>query len=180
MKFTIKKTAVLIFIAVFGVTGFVFADNPAKRVQGPDITKPELSIDPKKLKLRTDLSVYHIHSNSCLCTEDLSNVDAFLMNGMWVDIRNAACPDTNTQANASGRLRVSYFDMLQGRMVNRLVPFTVNMNGTKSIKAVSGYVLVKKSIGIKAEIHRIDAPVKDCNSGNDSLAVKRCLPDIVQ
>jgi len=182
MKWTSKKTVVLMFAVMFSFTGFVFADSPAKNIQGPDVTRPELKVDTERLKpfkLRTDLSVSHIWSSRCLCTEDLAGVGAFLMKNMWITIENRACPNGN-QANASGRLKVSYFDMVQGRMVNKLVPFTINMNSRTSVKAVNGHVLVKKSTGIKAEIQEVKAPVTDCKSTNDRMVVHRCMRDIVR
>ncbi len=182
MKRTIKKAALLMFVAVFGFTGFVFADTPAGNIQGPEITKPTLRVDPNQLRLATDLGVEHIFSNSCLCTEDLASVGAFLMNDMWVSVTNRACT-SGAQVSVSGKLKIAYFDMVQGRMLNRLVNFSVNKNGRTKVKAVSGYVLVKKSTGIKAEIHEINPsgsrPVTDCNSSNDSLTVHRCMPDLV-
>jgi hypothetical protein len=179
MKWMSNKTVILMFAAMFGFTGFVFAGSPAKNIQGPAVKRPELKVDPEQMKLRTDLSVSHIWSSRCLCTEDLASVGAFLMKNMWITIENRACTNGN-QANASGKLKISYFDMVQGRMVNKLVPFTINMNSRTSVKAVTGHVLVKKSTGIKAEIQEVKAPVTDCNSANNRMVVHRCMRDIVR
>jgi hypothetical protein len=178
MKMFTKTTFTMILALMLLSVGTLFADTPAKKLDTPKVTVPTYQIDPAKLKLKTDLVVESIYGLSCICDQDLGRVDAFLMNELWVTLGNWPCSD-GAKANATGRLKVTYFDLTAGSMVNRTISFTLSGNSRQAIKITNGYLLVKKSSGIKAEIIEINSPVTDCNPSNNSKTVYRCeMPPI--
>jgi hypothetical protein len=134
------------------------------------------------LPTKADLAVTGIFATSCKC--DLPEFDMFFMNDISVEISKK---DISTPAAARtepsvvvGTLIVTYQNPITGREEKRNVMFqNSNLNtstGTASLKIFMGPVLVKKSVGVKAEIF-LNAPnyaATDPNAANNVMIKKAC------
>ena len=166
-------TAVLgLSLAIFLTTSMAFSKTPIKPIQS---RVPAARVQtPIQMMLSADPLVEQIYSLQCPCSGDLSSTNAFLMKDMWVTLYNGVCPG-GKMAQISATLKVRYYDLRTVRWEEKNIPFTMAANSRKAIKVISGNILVKKSSGITAEIVNIQAPVKDCNPGNNRKTVRECL-----
>lgn len=170
-----KKLASIVLavsVTVIFLAGTIFY------VQAQEYKTPRMKLDPKQVqapiaKPKADLRVDVIHSTSCAC--DLPGIDAFYMGNILVDVSNGS------GAATAGTLTVTYHDLSVGHMVtvtkpiSTLNPYPTNPWCLQMFKVVDTPVLVKKSVGIKAEI-KPSPPVTDSNPANNVKIEKRCAP----
>ena len=117
---------------------------------------------------KSDLGVRAIVAQSCKC--DLGDVDALYVNKIKVRVYNSY-PGNRTTA---GTLKVTYHDLRSGMLktVTKPVP-SVAIGGEVDVIAVNSPVLVKKSVGIKAEV--IATTVPDANNTNNTRTWMPCM-----
>lgn len=166
-------TALMSCVLFVAVAAMVFAAPPAANVA---IDKKELNVQP--IALKADPLIEEIYSMSCACKDDLGRANAMMMNDIWVTLFNGVCPD-GKRSGVKATLKVSWFDLSLGRMVEQNVLVNMGANSRQAFRIMAASVLVKKSTGIKAEIVNIQAPVTDCNPANNVKTVTQCnLPPI--
>ena len=142
--------------------------------------KTNLKVRKFQLKLSTDLRVDVIHASRCKC--DLSDVGAFYMSNIMVDVSNHKLRGVGTTTESV--LTVKYFDMNRGRMVTitknlpRMNPYPKNPWTLQRFMVVNHPVLVKTSVGITAEIKPKTSNVSDPVPANNKKTIKRCSPMI--
>jgi hypothetical protein len=141
---------------------------------------PEIERPPVRLRTEADLGITAIFASNCKC--DLSDVDALYMGDISVDIGKKDIRVSEESRREPGRvagfLTVTYHDLLAGRSVTQTLMLQNNIftGGVGTIRVVRNPVLVKKSMGIRAEI-RLNSPGYadvDPNSGNNVMIVKDC------
>jgi hypothetical protein len=131
-----------------------------------------------QLKLKTDLRVDVIHSSRC-ANCDLPGIDAFYMGNILVDVSNYKAAGVG--APTESILTVTYFDLMQGQMVTitknlrKMHPYPTNPWTLQRYTVVNHPVLVKKSVGIKAEIKPRNTSIKDPVPANNMKTVKKCM-----
>ncbi|MCP5052138.1 MAG: hypothetical protein GY940_33535 [bacterium] len=167
---------------VFGLVLCVLASVPVMDLQAQvkQVSPQKLKIPAGKLQLkfRTDLRVDVIHSSRCKC--DLSDVNAFYMANIMVDVSNHKTGGVG--AATASVLTVKYFDMNQGRMVTVtknlavLNPYPKNPWTFQRVVVVNRPVLVKKSVGITAVIKPKSTRVSDPVPANNRKIVRKCSP----
>ncbi|MFB3884112.1 MAG: hypothetical protein ACE144_02720 [Thermodesulfobacteriota bacterium] len=128
---------------------------------------------------QADLSVNGIYAERCKC--DLTDVDALYVGNITVDVgkRDISTPERiRTEPSAVvGTLRVSYHNLLLGRVETRTMMIQNSHMHTGSVTAVATPVLIKKSVGIRAEI-QLNSPGyanTDPNSANNVKIQKECV-----
>ncbi len=136
--------------------GAVLSEAPALAIEAQ---RPAVAPRaPAALPTQADLSVNAIHAKQCKC--DISDVDALYMGDIRVDVakRDISTPAAaRTQAGVVvGYLKVTYHDLAAGRPVTHNL-MVQNENMGKTVRVVDRPVLVKKSVGIKAEL-RLNSP----------------------
>ncbi len=156
-------------LAVLGAALLAAASpSPAIEARSP-------AVAAVKPATQADLSVTAIHASRC--KSDLSDVDAFYMGDINV---NVAKRDISTPASARtepsvvvGTLKVTYHDLLAGRVVTQNLMIANSNIG--SVAVVRTPVLVKKSVGIKAEflLNPLYATT-DPNTANNVLIKNEC------
>lgn len=176
MHVTLAASFVVIFLGVFGVI------NPLSWVRAEQMQLPPQHQAPQQVgpaattgivQPRTDLSVDYIHASQCPCLEDLGSVDAILMKGVYVVVKNNRCPG-GASANASGKVKVTGFDFGTNSFKTVTKPFpAIAPGGSQTVMITAQNYLVKKSTGIKAEVIP-DPPVQDCNPANNIKTVNTC------
>lgn len=134
------------------------------------------AVDPKTLqepmeKPSTNLGVEKIYSSLCKC--DLSDVDALYMNQIIVYVSNHAPSGGSGISSAKGVLKVTYHDLIKGRLetVSRNVEVPLGMSAPFGI--LDGPVLVRKSLGVKAEV-QISGFAVDSYPANNVKTVYNC------
>ena len=131
-----------------------------------------------QLKLKTDLRVDVIHSSRCASC-DLPGIDAFYMGNILVDVSNHKAAGVGVPTESI--LKVTYFDLMQGQMVTvtknltKMHPYPTNPWTLQRYTVVSNPVLVKKSVGIKAEIKPRPTNITDPVPANNIKIVKKCM-----
>ena len=170
-----KKTTIAILIVLItfclAITTSTAADK--KKIAPTKIAPSKVTDIGKmvvKLPPRADLKVDVIHAYRCAC--DLDGVDAFYMSNIMVDLSNGSGVATTST------LTVTYYDVLAGpqtvsKSISSLNPYPTNPWALQRFVVVSHPVLVKKSVGIKAEI-KPTSPTTDSNPANNIKVVKRC------
>jgi hypothetical protein len=140
----------------------------------------EFSLERVRLRTEADLSVTAIFAYGCKC--DLSDVDILYMGGISVDIgkRDISTPEAIRREPSAvvGILTVTYHDFLAGRLVTRtLSPQNHHFTGgVGTVEIISRPVVIKKSVGIRAEF-RLNTPGYadvDPNSGNNVMTKYTC------
>ena len=156
--------------ALLGLVGLASVSS-ADPLQFTQLQLPKGELQMEVIK-KSDLSARNIIAQSCKC--DLRDVDALYMNKIIVRVGNNY-PGNRTTA---GTLRVTYHDLRSGMLktVTKPIP-PVKISTSVYVTAVNGPVLVKKSVGIKAEV--IATTVPDVNSVNNVLIVRDCYTVIV-
>jgi hypothetical protein len=126
-------------------------------------------------KPRTDLKVDAIHSHRCKC--DLSDVDAFYMGNIMVNVSNNYMQSGGVSTTAT--LTVTYHDLSSGgpvtvtKNIPTLNPYPTNPWALQNFVVVDHPVLVKRSGGIRAEIQPTGIVV-DSNPANNIMIVRDC------
>lgn len=129
-----------------------------------------------KLQLKTDLRVDVIHSGRCVC--DLPGVAAFYVGNIMVDVSNHKVAGRGVATESV--LTVKYFDLMAGRMVTvtknlpKMHPYPTNPWTLQRYIVVNHPVLVKKSIGISAEIKPKPTNITDPAPGNNKKVIHKC------
>jgi hypothetical protein len=146
------------------------------------VTQPQTikKVDTARLQLnlKTDLRVDVIHSSRC-SNCDLPGIDAFYMGNILVDVSNHKVGAVG--AAAESILTVTYFDLMQGQMVTvtknlpKMHPYPTNPWTLQRYVVVNTPVLVKKSVGIKAEIKPKSTNITDPVPANNIKIVKQCM-----
>jgi hypothetical protein len=157
-------------LAVLLVIGFIstisFAIEPAQKPPGAD---------PKKLqepapRPKTDLRVEGIYASHCKC--DLSDVDALYMNEIIVYIGNYPYRGTSGVDPAQIVLRVTYHDLQTGRLETVTKNVSLGLGKSTPVGVVNRSVLVKKSVGVRAEVS--EAFAVDSRPANNVKTVREC------
>jgi hypothetical protein len=133
---------------------------------------PDLPSIRGQIMLTSDLAVRNIFAQSCKC--DLGDVDALYLNTIKVRVDNAAPSNAATE----GTLVVTYHDLRTGSPVTVTRPIPrLEIGRSVEIVAVSGPVLAKKSVGIKAEVRA--TTTTDRFAGNNILIERTCYSAII-
>ena len=156
-----------VLLGLIGVTSVSFADPP----QSTQLQLPKGKFHMEIIK-KSDLSSRNIIAQSCKC--DLKDVDALYMNKIKVRVGNNYPGNRAT----AGTLKVTYHDLRSGMLktVTKPIP-SVKIGTSVYVTAVNGPVLVKRSVGIKAEV--IATTVPDTNSANNVVTERNCYTTIV-
>lgn len=135
--------------------------------------------DRRPLSFSTDLAVSSIFAANCKC--DLSDVNAFYMNKIIVNITNNYEKSGGVEVGAE--IKLTYFDLGTGRLetvtkpIPSIKPYPTNP-WTISVTMVDRPVLVKKSTGIKAEVKAITTGLpgrfNDPDLSNNVKTVNEC------
>ena len=160
MKSNFKLALLSAIVALWGNISISFADTPA------------LPLIHGKVMLTSDLEVRNIFAQACKC--DLTDVDALYLNTIKVRVGNSSFGNAATE----GILVATYHDLRTGApaTVTRPIP-RLNVGQSVEIVAVSGPVLAKRSVGIKAEVRA--TTVADPYPGNNALIERSCYSAIV-
>lgn len=181
MKLLKTKKMLVVSIAVISLLSFGIAmANTAKVVKQKavisDAVKTKAIVKPH---LVCDLEVTHISAGQCFCNDSLSNVGAMLYKDMWVRVGNFLC--SGKGANVNALLDVQYFDLMAHHLVTTTIPVTIDKNRSKMVKVKTGFLLIKQTPGIKAEIRfGTNGIITDCNGANNRKIQRQCQLRIVQ
>ncbi|NWF93655.1 MAG: hypothetical protein HXY46_12105 [Syntrophaceae bacterium] len=134
-------------------------------------------VDPKTLrepipKPTTNLGVDNIYASFCKC--DLSDLDAFYMNQIIVYVSNHPPSGGSGIRSAKGVLKVTYHDLIKGRVETVIRDVEVPLGVSLPFGVVTGPVLVKKSLGVKAEVE-ISGFAVDSYPANNVKTVRECV-----
>ncbi|MGQ9800597.1 MAG: hypothetical protein ACUVRL_02865 [Candidatus Saccharicenans sp.] len=160
-----KRVNLLVMVCFLG---FLLMVNSAGWSQIKEVTAP---IVTQKL---ADLGVLEIYGHGCAC--DLPGIDALYFDKVQVEV-SAAIKFTVEDSAVIGVLKVSYFDLMKGRTESREVMLQAYLfRGCTSnlVDVVGGPILVKKSVGITAEVKVAGAATGDPNLANNSTKVDTC------
>jgi hypothetical protein len=177
-----KMKKIFVFSIVFCLCAAFLVTTLQSQVKTTQKLKPVQKIDARRLQLKfkTDLRVDVIHSSRCKC--DLSDVNAFYMANIMVDVSNHKTGGVG--APTESVLTVTYFDMNLGRLVTitknlpKMHPYPTNPWTLQRYVVVNHPVLVKKSVGITARIKPRPTNVFDPVSTNNVKTVRKCSPMI--
>jgi hypothetical protein len=158
---TLLKLSTLLMLS--GIIASAYADK---------LPVPSLPPIQGQIVVASDLVVRNIYAQSCKC--DLSDVDALYMNKIKVRIGNNYPGNVATE----GTLIVTYHDLRTGSPVTVTRPIPrLEIGRSIEIVAVHGPVLVRKSLGIKAEVQA--TTVSDQTPGNNVLIERTCYTNII-
>jgi hypothetical protein len=118
-------------------------------------------------KVQADLGVEGIYAYSCAC--DLPGVDALYMNKITVEV-SAKFKARLDDSAVIGTLKVTYYDLMTGRLETRAVMLQAYLFRGRSsnvVEVVSSAVLIKKSVGVRAEVQASGAISSDPNPANN-------------
>jgi hypothetical protein len=128
---------------------------------------------------QADLSINGIYAIECKC--DLSDVDALYMRDITVDVgkRDISTPDRlrSEPSAVVGTLRVSYHNLRAGRVETRTMMIQNSHMHIGSVRVIATPVLVRKSVGVRAEI-QLNSPGYadvDPNLANNVMVQKNCV-----
>lgn len=166
-----KRQSILIGLLVLslgvGILGY-FSPVPVIGQQ-PEMTPvTEVQVQPRLPERVVDLGIGQISSvRACKC--DLDDVDALYMGGIEVEVINHG-----PRGRAGGTLRVRFHNLSTGRSqtITRQVPVLDSHRNTRVV-VVENPVLVKKSVGITAEII-LPRGVRDSNLANNVKTIHSC------
>ncbi len=160
--------AVLVVIVVLFMTGVVLGQPP---VPGP-LPPPPPPPPPAK---NVDMRVFNVgnrqwEGRECsACSDILSRVDAIFLNDLTVGVY---CDGYSSRVReATGTVRVTYYDLSQGRTVTKTKSFTVACMGQPRdvlVQVVNHPLLIKRSSGIRAEVIP-GFGFRDTNRDNNTL-----------
>ncbi|MGB9894175.1 MAG: hypothetical protein ACPLRA_07140 [Candidatus Saccharicenans sp.] len=142
---------------------FSYASAQTKQVAAPIVTQ----------KL-ADLGVVEIYAYGCAC--DLTGIDALYFNKVQVEV-SGQIKFTVDDSAVIGKLKVTYFDLMSGRTETResmLQAYLFRGRTTAVVEVISVPILVKKSVGITAEVTVTGAANGDPNPTNNSKKVTTC------
>lgn len=172
-KFFIFSAIIFVCITLMALNTHLFSQQ---------VTQPQTikKVDAARLQLnlKTDLRVDVIHSSRC-SNCDLPGIDAFYMGNILVDVSNHKAAGVG--APTESILTVTYFDLMQGQMVTvtknlpKMHPYPTNPWTLQRYTVVNSPVLVKKSVGIKAEIKPKTTTITDPVPANNIKIVKQCM-----
>jgi len=178
MSFLKKQNAVsaLVAAAVLLISTAVFAETVKPTVRS-DLKKTPGSVNVQPgmvAKAKTDMVVESINNSVhvCACSDSLEPLGVMLFDSLWVTLGNWPCDD-GSKANATGQLKVTYYDVAAGNQVTRNVAFSLNGNSRQAIKIQDGPILIKQSPGVSATI--TDISVEDCDTANNTKTIKECV-----
>jgi len=167
----LRKRGGVLFLLMFLFwlfSTFAVASDNVKDVKQP--------ITTQKL---VDLAVVEIYAFSCAC--DLPGIDALYFNKISVEL-TAQIKFPVDDSSVIGILKVSYFDLLSGRTENREVMLQANLfrgRASALVDVVTTPLLVKKSVGITAEVKVAGAATGDPNLANNKKKVNVCKVRII-
>ena len=118
-------------------------------------------------KAQADLGVEGIYAYSCAC--DLPGVDALYMNKITVEV-SAKIKTRLDDSEVIGTLKVTYHDLMTGRLETRTAMLQANLFRGRSsnvVEMVSNALLIKKSVGVRAEVKPAGAVSGDPNPANN-------------
>lgn len=165
----IRGSLIAIFlVALFSLS---FAASPVERV-APTVTAT--------LPTQADLSINGIYALECKC--DLTDVDALYMKDISVDVgkRDISTPERlrSEPSAVVGTLRVTYHNYLVGRVeTHTLMIQNSHIHGGGMVRVVRNPVLIKKSVGVRAEI-QLNSPGYaniDPNPANNVMIQRNCV-----
>jgi hypothetical protein len=193
MKRLIGTGTLLTIMGVFFVAGLLWAGDTsfekarmslsgqylAKKAKPPKVEhdKP-LSNEELRSMPTSDVRIGKIAAGSCYCESSLRRVDAICLRGIKVELSNVPCESGGSAPEVSGRVEITYFDLERHRMVNHLKSFALSGGEQQWITMVDGYVLLKKSTGIEAQIITTEG-VMDCNRRNNELEINECREELL-
>ena len=161
-----KKNGCFLFLSVFLISLlmiFSYAPGQIKEVAKPIVT-------PKQV----DFGVVEIYAYGCAC--DLPGIDALYFNKVQVEL-SATIKFTAADSDVIGILKVSYFDLMKGRTESHQVMLQANLFRGRTVNlvdVVSVPILVKKSVGITAEVKVSGAATADPNLANNVKKQDTC------
>jgi hypothetical protein len=156
---------VLVFL-IFGLSSMGWAQP---KVGGPTGSATAVA-QPKR---SADLKVDNIYAGNCAC--DLAGVDALYMRDISVHF-SGTIKFLTTPGDVVATLKLTYFDLMLGRSETRTVMIQAGhlARGSGQALMVSGPVLIKKSIGVTAEIMPAGLVEVDPNLTNNKKKVTEC------
>lgn len=161
-----RKRMNFLFVVFF--MAFLLMVSSSASSQIKDVTKP---IIPQKL---ADLGVLEIYAHDCAC--DLPGIDALYFYKVQVEV-SATIKFPIEDASVIGILKVSYFDLMKCRTESRevmLQAYLFRGRTSNLIDVVTVPILVKKSVGITAEVKVGGEVTGDPNLANNSKKVDTC------
>jgi hypothetical protein len=164
----INKGLVVIGL-IFFVLGMVSSGSAAPKA-GSSTSATSTTV---RIKRSADLRVDNIYADSCAC--DLPGVDAMYMRNITVYI-SATFSFTVNPADVIGTLKVTYFDLMKGRLDTKTVmvqAYTLR-DSAGAIVMVHEPVLIKKSVGVTAEISPAGLVEVDSNPANNKKKITVC------
>jgi len=171
-----KKNVIIGFIVFFCHLFMLSGNLMPKQVEKN--LKKKVDTSKIQLALKTDLRVDAIHSSRCPSC-DLPGIDAFYMTNIMVDISNHKVSGVGVATESI--LTVTYFDLMKGKIVTitknlpKLDTYPSNPWALQRYVCVELPVLVKKSVGIKAEIKPKNSTVVDSIPSNNLKIAKKCM-----
>ncbi len=126
-----------------------------------------LSIGFAQPKVQADLGVEGIYAYSCAC--DLPGVDALYVNKITVEV-SAKLKVRVDDSAVIGNLKVTYHDLMTGRLETRtamLQAYLFRGRSSNIVEMVSSALLIRKSVGITAEVQPAGAVSSDPNPANN-------------
>ncbi|WP_139796554.1 hypothetical protein [Desulfacinum hydrothermale] len=181
----ILKTGLLLTLVIFVVfpLGSVFAQQKIKPIQKPSQNKAF------PLKLKADLEIFGIGnktwegSECSACSNILTRVGALYLHDLTVGIM---CHSSNRVKKTGGTVRVTYYDLIQGKNITISKRFSNLSCQTQPrdtlVTLVNHPILIKLSTGIRAIVSP-SAPIEDSNPVNNRMTTndpnKMCINNIV-
>ncbi len=170
-----KKFFIVSVIALVCLTLMV-SPTYSQQVKKPTKKLTTIHASQLQLKLQTDLRVDVIHASRCAC--DLPAINAFYMSNIMVDVSNHKVGSKG--ATTESILTVTYYDLMKGKMVTKtkdlaaLKPYPTNPWTFQRYVVVNKPVLVRKLVGITAEIKPKANNVFDPVPANNKKKIEKC------
>lgn len=163
-----KKGIVPVSFLMFLLMVFPFATAQEKTAPPKEWSAPTSAEKP------VDLGVVEIYAHNCAC--ELQGVDALYFNKIQVEV-SAVMKIAVNDSDVIGVLRVSYFDLMSGRNESRevmLQAYLFRRDGPALIDVVGSALLIKKSVGVTAEVKVAGVATRDPNPVNNKKTVNVC------
>lgn len=129
---------------------------------------------PTAAEKTVDLAVVDIYAHNCAC--ELQGVDALYFNKIQVEI-SAQFKFAVSDSAVIGLLKVTYFDLMSGRNESRevmLQAYLFRRGPTALVDVVTTPLLIKKSVGVTAEVKVAGEATRDPNPANNKKTVNIC------
>jgi len=194
MKRLIGTGTLLTIMGVFFVAGLLWAGDTsfgtarmslsgqylAKKAKPPKVEHDKRLPSNEELQSlpTSDVRIGKIAAGGCYCESSLGRVDAICLRDIKVELSNVPCESGGSVSEVSGQVEITYFDLERHRMVNHLKSFTISGESQQWLTIVNGYVLLKKSTGIEAQIIRTEG-ARDCNRRNNELEINECREELL-